>query len=105
MLITFRSKAWANITMFGDVALTLIKMMGHSGTVPSAILAKDIPGALESLKRGLASAPPPPPQDEDDPGAEPPVPLGKRAYPLIQLLEASAKQDADVMWEKGAPVP
>ena len=45
MLVTFRSKAWGNVTMFGDVAETLLKMMGHTGTVPSALLAADIPAA------------------------------------------------------------
>jgi hypothetical protein len=30
MLVTFTTKAYANITMFGDVAVTLLKMMGHS---------------------------------------------------------------------------
>lgn len=105
MLITFRSKAWANVTMFGDVALTLLRMMGHSGTVPSALLAKDIPAALESLRRNLDAAPPAPPQADDDPDAEPPVALGKRAYPLIQMLEASAKKGADVLWDRGVPLP
>ena len=32
MLATFTTKAYANITMFGDVAVTLLKMIGHSGT-------------------------------------------------------------------------
>ncbi len=30
---------YAIITLFGDVAVTLNKLMGHSGTVPSALLA------------------------------------------------------------------
>jgi len=42
MMVTFHSKAWTSITMFGDVAVRLLKMMGHSGTVPSALLARDI---------------------------------------------------------------
>lgn len=33
MLITFRCRSYANVTMFGDIALEMIKMMGHSGTV------------------------------------------------------------------------
>jgi len=33
MLVTFTTDAYADITMFGDVALTLLKMMGHSKTV------------------------------------------------------------------------
>jgi len=31
MLVTFRSAAWSNITLFGDVAVTLLKMAGHRG--------------------------------------------------------------------------
>ena len=38
MLIKFDSKV-GTLTMFGEPALQLIRMMGHSGTVPSAILA------------------------------------------------------------------
>jgi hypothetical protein len=106
MLVTFRTKSWGNVTMFGDVAKALLKMMGHSGTVPSALLAKDIPRALESLKRGLAAAPTPKPDPrKDDKDDEPPVPLQKRAYPLIQLLQASAAKGTDVTWEEGVPIP
>ena len=42
MLVTFDSKSGA-ITMFGDVAKSLLKLMGQSGDVPGAILGKDIP--------------------------------------------------------------
>lgn len=46
MLVTFSTKVYADITMFGDIALVMLKMMGHSGTVPSAIRAEDVPVAL-----------------------------------------------------------
>ena len=46
MLVTFTTDAYADITMFGDVALKMLRMMGHSATVPSAILAADVPEAL-----------------------------------------------------------
>ncbi|HQU63324.1 MAG TPA: DUF1840 family protein, partial [Nitrosomonas sp.] len=39
MLVTFRTDV-GDITMFGDIALHMIKLMGHSETVPGAILAK-----------------------------------------------------------------
>ncbi len=39
MLVTFTCKAYADITMFGDIALGMLRMMGHSETVPGAILA------------------------------------------------------------------
>jgi Domain of unknown function (DUF1840) len=104
MLVTFRSDAWGNITMFGDVAVTLLKMMGHSGTVPSALLARDIPAALARLKQQLAShameedAGTPSDDGED---AEKPVGLALRAHPLIEMLSAAAEQEADVMWQAG----
>src|SRR5512135_2535364 len=109
MLVTFRSSAWGNITMFGDVAVTLLKMAGHSGTVPSALLAREIPSALASLKQELAAADPekesrqsarPAIEDADEP---PPVGIRLRAYPLIQMLSAAAEQQCDVMWEAGHP--
>lgn len=107
MLITFRSKAYANVTMFGDVATALLKMMGHSGTVPSALLARDIPPALQKLEQGLAAVPADKAgwQDKDDKDAEPQVGLKRRAHPLIQLLNAAQAQGADVVWEEGAPTP
>ena len=49
MLVTFTTDAYADITMFGDVVHTMLKMMGHSVTVPGAILAADVPEALRRL--------------------------------------------------------
>jgi len=43
MLVTFTTKAYADITMFGDVAVAMLKMMGHSTTVPGAIVAEEVP--------------------------------------------------------------
>ena len=54
MLVVFRTESAPDITMFGDVAVKLLQMMGHSGTVPSALSAGDVPGALESLEAALA---------------------------------------------------
>jgi uncharacterized protein DUF1840 len=98
MLVTFRTKAHANITMFGDVAVTLLKLAGHSGTVPSAILAQDIPAALVKLEGGLplvsmqAQA-----ATNDEPDTDPKVPLRRRAMPLLALLRAANAAGADVL--------
>jgi len=101
MLVTFKTKAYANITMFGDVAVKLLRMMGHSGTVPSAILADDVPAALERLKAAIAEEKknelPEDTRDADD--GERRIGLSKRALPLIELLEAAAQKHCDVMWE------
>lgn len=93
--------------MFGDVAVTLLKMAGHSGTVPSAMLAGDIPAALARLERKLAAGAPEPEKKQGVlPGAEdadspPVVDLRQRAHPLMQMLSAAAEQKSDVMWEEG----
>ena len=101
MLVTFSCPAYADITMFGDVAVRLIKMMGHSGTVPSALLAEDVQAALERLEVAVdAERHSPEPQEsaqgEDE---EPPVSLPHRALPLIELLKAAAKAECNVMWD------
>jgi len=101
MLVTFTCKAYADITMFGDVALSMLKMMGHSETVPGAILAEDVPAALDRLKRAIEAAPARNESREaqDDDSDEPPVSLAHRALPLIELLAAAARENCDVMWK------
>ena len=98
MLVTFTTDACADITMFGDVALALLKMMGHSGTVPSAILAADVPAALSRLTAGIEAAKAAPSVDDEDED-EPQVSLSNRALPLINLLTAAAEEGCDVMWK------
>lgn len=89
--------------MFGNVAEQLLKLMGHSGTIPSAILAEDIPPALAKLKAAVAQGQAPTADvealDEGD-EQEAPVSLSQRAFPLIDLLERSAEEGCDVTWEK-----
>lgn len=100
MLITFHTDAYADITMFGDVALNLLKLMGHSATVPGAILAADVPAALERLRAGVATAVPESGDATGNDADEQPVSLSHRALPLIRLLEAAAAAKSDVMWDK-----
>jgi hypothetical protein len=107
MLVTFRTKAYANITMFGDVAVTLLKLMGHSGTVPGALMPDDLPKALARLKAAVeehAEEPLDPapnstqsaPQDDHE-GQY--VSLAHRALPLIELLTAADADGEYVMWD------
>lgn len=89
--------------MFGEAAIKLLKMMGHSGTVPSAILPEDIPDAIQRLQSGLAAAQAPADAAEsesDDDQDEPRVSIGQRAFPLVELLKHAAKADCSVLWER-----
>ena len=98
MLVTFTTKAYADITMFGDVALEMLKMMGHSATVPGAIPAADIPRALSQLNTAINAESTASPARHDD-SKESPVSMAHRAMPLINLLTAAAKENTDVMWK------
>ena len=118
MLVTFKTTASGDITMFGSAAVSLLKMMGQSGNVPGALMAEDIPAALEKLEKALA--------EESDGGAVAPaheatsgpgliaegdtghvnvdddetthVALSKRATPLIGLLEKARDAKTSVLW-------
>lgn len=104
MLVTFSCPAYADITMFGDVAVRLLKLMGHSGTVPSALSATDVQGALERLEAAVhtqdqLSVPVEDAEGEDDERA---VSLTHRALPVIELLKAAAKAECHVMWDSNS---
>lgn len=98
MLVTFTTDAYADITMFGDDAHTMLKMMGHSGTVPSAILAQDVPEALRRLSAAVDAAKSSQPVADMN-ADEPTVSITNRALPLINLLTAAAKAGSYVMWK------
>ena len=94
--------------MFGDVAERMFELMGHSGTIPSAIAAKDVPTVLERLKAAL-EVQNNEGQDDDnmDVGADieddedgPQVSVAGRAFPLIQMLSRAADEGCSVMWRK-----
>jgi len=102
MLVTFTSPAYGDITMFGDVAVQLLKMMGHKGTVPSALYAEDVQPALVCLEAALKQSPEPKEsmKDEDDDNGAPAVSLSHRALPLLELLRAAVKGKCNVMWDR-----
>ncbi|MBE3670295.1 hypothetical protein BOO24_01150 [Vibrio navarrensis] len=103
MLVIFSCKNHASVIMFGDIAQEMIRMMGHSGTVPSAILSPNIPEALEKLKSALENEKIQCLNNiethEEDEDSEQPVSIFIRAYPLLELLNSAAEGECDVMWD------
>ena len=107
MLVTFTCPASADITMFGDVAIKLLEMMGRSSTVPSALFAEDVQPALTQLEAALAAAPPESQEAHQDEGgqddeAEEDMHVGirHRALPLTLLLEDAVKAQTYVIWDQ-----
>lgn len=100
MLIKFDSEV-GSFTIDGDIAVRLLKIMGHSGTVPGAILPGDIPGALARLEAAVekAQSDGKSPSGDADEEPEVQVSLRQRAYPLIDLLTRAAAHGKEVMWK------
>ncbi len=99
MLITFKSNAYANITMLGDVGEKMLEFMAFGSSVPGAIKADDVPNALNNLKQALAKLPAqvePAGDAEDD---QPAVSLHTRAVPLLDLLQATIAAETYVRWD------
>lgn len=101
MPITFHTPSYADLTFLSDVGKQLIELMGLTPNVPGALLADDIDGALARLRAGLASlevqqvdADHSTTDDE-----ETPLPLSRRAKPLLELLESARAAQHNVMWD------
>ncbi|MDD5295345.1 MAG: DUF1840 domain-containing protein [Rhodocyclaceae bacterium] len=108
MLYIFKSRASADVIMFGQDAKRLLEIMGKD-TDPKGILTVDqLPGAIARLKKAAE-------EDRtrvrahrdhldasnDHRGIEEDkttVHLSQRAVPLLDMMEASLKEDTPVVW-------
>jgi hypothetical protein len=114
MIVNFTTR-FGSLTMHGESAVALLRAAGHSGTVPGAILAADLPAALAQLERSLESEgdrPSPPVaatraepldgvDDEEEREREPVVSLRMRAVPLLDMVRTAIARGSDLMWERG----
>ena len=99
MLITFKTKSYANIIMFGDVGTKMLEMMGFGVSVPGAIIAEDVAQALSNLLRGLESVMEIVEPVGDDGDDQPAISLHTRALPLIELLQSAIDDENHLRWE------
>lgn len=94
-MIRFHTKTHADVVMFDKVALQLIKLMGRSPTVPSALAEEDVADALAKLTQAVAQ----PTAHQGDSWDDDGVSLAHRAQPLIDLLTAAEHAHSHVIWE------
>ena len=100
MLITFHSKDYYPIEMFGDIALQLIEKMGCRPKAPGAIYAEDVPQALWQLQQNLQELEEDQQLEFDEDGqAVQKISLRQRAVPLIEMLQKAAKAQHIVSWD------
>ena len=82
--------------MFGDVARRVLKLMGQSGNIPGGVSAENIAGALEQLQKAVTLEGEPPEAGEE--GEQAKVGMAARAYPIIEMLKAAAREETSIMW-------
>ena len=85
--------------MLGDVANRMLEMMDFGTAVPGAIVADDVPRALENLQAALSKIPEQVEPAGDDEQDQPAVSVHTRAFPLIELLRAAVAEEELVRWE------
>ncbi len=114
MLITFKSKAAADILMYEEHARPLLELLGKE-TARGIITAAETAQAIDTLQAAieaerareaeLAAQQEAQEQDDDDFDAEERrrvakknVSFGARAYPLLEMLRAANAGGRDIVW-------
>lgn len=109
MLVRFYSSETGAIVMLAETARLLLQAVDKECTARGTFTAEEMAPAAARLHAAAAAKPAAgkPAEDEGD-GAEedkePPVSLGRRAWPLIDMLERTARQGSKgyVTWEAAA---
>ncbi|NYT37911.1 DUF1840 domain-containing protein [Allopusillimonas soli] len=112
MLVVFHSKAAAEVLMFAQHALPILKAAGkpYTDTLPErGVITRDhLAEAIAGIEHAIALDTDAdddytgPNSEDDDAGTHPiaePVSFRRRAFPLLAMLRLSLEHDADVMWE------
>ena len=109
MLVTFSSKAGADILMLSQHAKPLLQIMGKLDGAELAVRGVFMPEQMDQtiskLEQAIALAPEPSDDDEDapkDPIARQ-VGLRQRAFPLLDLLRKAKEKNHPVLWEASSP--
>lgn len=115
MLIVFHSKSSAEVLMFAQHALPILRAAGKSfegGELPErgVIVRGHLAAAIDGIERAMAISKEndenPDTDDENDDKVHPisePVSFRRRAYPLLAMLRLAHEKQEDVQWEP-APV-
>ena len=103
MLVTFTSSETGEVLMFASTAADLLRALGKETTARGVFTPAEMAPAAARLRAAVAAAEQPPEADEEEDAARkpPPVTLRQRAWPLIDMLERTARagEEAYVVWE------
>lgn len=110
MLIVFHSKSAAEVLMFAQHALPILKAAGkpYDDELPErGVITRDqLAAAIEGIERAMAISKEtdgqPETDDDNDDKVHPisePVSFRRRAYPLLAMLRLANEKQEDVQWE------
>ena len=90
----FRSKAGAEVLMLQAHAEAVLRALGREPAPQGIFLPAQIDAALDAFALAQQR-----PTEADEPEDEEPVPdLGRRAWPLLELLRRARRQAVPVTW-------
>jgi len=109
MLVLFHSKPAAEVLMFAQHALPILKAAGkpYADTLPErgVITQEQLAAAIAGIERAIAEDQGPEyieSDDDNDNRQHPisqPVSFRQRAFPLLAMLRLAQEHKADVTWE------
>ncbi|EXI77436.1 MAG: hypothetical protein AW10_03790 [Candidatus Accumulibacter appositus] len=118
MLVKFSSSTSGQIMMFSPAARQLLEILHKDCSARGVITTEQLPEAIDRLRTAVAAgshgAGDTPPQqattaasnddsnddsNHDQADDSPPIGLAQRAFPLIELLEWTRKEDGFILWE------
>ena len=111
MLVTFSSKAGADILMLAQHAKPILTIVGKIDDKAllsrGAFMPEHLPEAISRLEQAIAAEPKQSLEDDqetDQPkdALSMPVGLRQRSFPLLDLLKKAQAQNVPVMWEAGS---
>lgn len=106
-LVIFRSKVAADITMFAENARRIFEIIGRPESARGVITADQVADALQRLTAAVDEEKRQQREASADAGSDEPeskvsqargVTFSQRAFPLIEMLRAAQKKNADVTW-------
>lgn len=113
MLITFKSKASADVIMFGEQGRKLIEILGKdaASAAKGIVTVEQLPAAIARLRAAIAedkaqqqvARDTEASIDADDEAPEQrgmaaPVGLAQRAWPMLEMLETAQRENVPVVW-------
>ncbi len=108
MTIVLKSAAAGDLVLLNDLAKALLGAFGKDASQPGILQPADMPAALQAL-RGLPDGPTAPdepaaelgelPAHKPEPSfADEPVPLRRRAVPLVRMIEFALAEQKPIVW-------